>query len=105
MAAQETFAVEVFFSRPTNRDRVQLLDKARREVDYLGRPGIEAKRGQKDEVISAQKKLRLPFADRETARAYQHRVKALEFDELETKRFRIPPKRPNRFFLKLKGRS
>lgn len=88
----ERFAVVVSVNRRTNHDPVQLLDIARRQSDYLGRRGIEAKRGQKDRVLIRRGLLRLEYADRETARAYQDRVEALGYSELETKRLRIGPK-------------
>lgn len=88
----ERFAVVVSVNRSTNHNPVQLLDIARRQSDYLGRRGIEAKRGQKDRVVIRKGLLRLEYEDRETARAYQDRVEALGYNELETKRLRIAPK-------------
>jgi hypothetical protein len=91
----ERFAVIVSVNRRTNHNPVQLLDIARRQSDYLGRRGIEAKRGQKDRVLIRKGLLRLEYGDRETARAYQDRVEALGYSELETKRLRIGPKVEN----------
>ena len=88
----ERFAVEVSVNRLTNHDPVQLLDLARRQSDYLGRRGIEAKRGQKDRVVARKGLLRLEYGDRETARAYQNRVESLGYSELEIRPLRIGPK-------------
>ncbi len=65
--------------------------------------GFRAEGSQKDVVVSRNGCLRLRFPSRELARAYQDRVAALGYNELETKRFRIAPKPP--FRLALKGRG
>lgn len=49
-------------------------DVARRQNDYLGRPGFEAKRGQKDPVFLRKGFWRFEYKSRETAKKYQLRV-------------------------------
>jgi len=99
----EQFAVQVSV-RPTNHDPGQLLDISRRQVDYLGPWGFPSRR--QPEGRGREPKWMPPaqvFPSRELARAYQDRVAALGYNELETKRFRIAPKPP--FRLALKGRG
>ena len=56
---------------------LDLLDLARRQTDYLGPPGIRAKKAQTNRRYRRKGYLRLRFPTRQLARAYIRRITRL----------------------------
>jgi hypothetical protein len=68
--------VRIMVGRPT-RQRLELLDLARRQADHLGPYGIRAKHGQSNRLYRKRGYLRLRFPTRRLARAYVERLERL----------------------------
>jgi hypothetical protein len=78
------FVVRVEIGQTTNRDPIELIDRVRRQADYLGgRVGFRAKRGQTDLLFRKRGYLRLLFPDRGSARRFMRRVDGLSEPAIE----------------------
>ena len=80
------FVVRVEIDQATNRDAIELIDRVRRQADYLGgRVGFRAKRGQTDVIFRERGDIRLRFPDRRSARRFMRRVEGLGEPAIEQK--------------------
>ena len=72
------------------RQRMEVLDLARRQANHLGPYGIRAKRGQSNRLYRRRGFLRLHFPTRRMARAYVDRLKRLGEPALSWRLIRKP---------------
>jgi len=75
---------------PTNRDRYQLMDLARRQFDHLGPEGMKAKTGQTDRRFKKKHELRFPLRKRSQVRAVEKRIAMLGEPAIHIRRFTNP---------------
>jgi hypothetical protein len=77
-AMRHTFAVRVYVGSSTNRNRLHLLDQARRLVDLRGQ--FIKKRDQTNDRFARRGYLRFPFGTRASAKRFQRDVASLGSD-------------------------
>lgn len=78
----------------TNRDRLDLVDLARRQVDHLGPAGITAKRNQTNERFLKKGFLRLAPLTRTQRRKLMVRISNLGEPAIKVRTFKNPNPRP-----------
>lgn len=71
--------------RNTNKDPCAVMDLARRQLDYLGGPGIKMKKNQTDKLFRKQKFLKFTFPDIKMRERFIERVEENCGSEIEIK--------------------